>query len=227
VSYDRGGVADGIIKFSHDKDVQTLIISSKGDRQLSRLRLTYSITDECLRNSTLDVMVWMDGQTRNISASRYIWNFDVPQPLGMGLSYNDNTKLPQANPSPCFADENDDDDENEEVNSKMKASKISSDNEGTKSSNEQKSKSEAKKSKNKSVPHQPDYPRPPADLYRPYEEPPIAPISESTIHAPISDLSATKKQRRKNSLKYSLYDSIARGKKSLGWDGVYLEPLSP
>jgi nucleotide-binding universal stress UspA family protein len=224
VSYDRGGIADGIIKFCHDKDVQTLVISSKGDRQLSRLRLTYSITDECLRNSTLDCMVWMDGQTRNVSASRYIWNFqDVPPPMGLAYN-NDSTQLHHANP--CFDDENEDEDENDETNSKLKASKISGDNEETKSSNEQKKTKNETKSK-KPIPHQPSYPRPQADVYRPYEEPPLAPISESTIHVPISDLSATKKQRRKNSLKYYMYDQIAKGKKSLGWDGVHMEPLSP
>jgi nucleotide-binding universal stress UspA family protein len=74
VSYDKGGIADGIVKFSHDKNVETLIIASKGDRQLSRLRLSSSIIEDCLRNSSLDVMVWMDEQTRNVSASPYIWN---------------------------------------------------------------------------------------------------------------------------------------------------------
>jgi len=74
VSYDKGGVSDGLIKFSHDKSVETLIISSKGDRQLSRLRLSASITEECLRNSSLDIMVWMDEQTRTICSSRYIWS---------------------------------------------------------------------------------------------------------------------------------------------------------
>jgi len=213
VSYDRGGVAEGIIKFCHDKDVETVLLASKGDRQLSRLRLSNSITDDCLRNSSLDVMVWMDGQTRNVSSSPFILKFQgaVPAPIKLA-TWDKPSKTSQVNSSI-----------EDEVSSKMKASKISP---------------EEKSPKKNSIPHEPSYPRPPADLYKPYEEPPLALINESNITAPISDLSATKRQRRKSSLKYYIHDQIAKGKKTLttkdtddtmdgSWNGVYLEPLSP
>jgi len=198
VSYDRGGVADGIIKFSHDKNLGTLIIASKGERQLSRLRLSASITEECLRNSSLDIIVWQDEQTRNVSSSPYIWSGNSGI-TPIKLSTWENSKGCQ------------------KIKQKEKASQ------------------EETKSSTTPSPHQPSYPRPIApSASRPLpQDAPLAPISESYA-TPIAEDSS--KQRRKNSLKYYMYDQIARGKNQLSkltendssnWYGESVEPLSP
>jgi hypothetical protein len=200
VSYDRGGVADGIAKFSHDKNVGTLIIASKGDRQLSRLRLTRPITEDILRNSSLDIMVWQDGQTRNVSSSPYIWNGNT------GI-----TPIKLSTWEPKRSQKT-----NQKVNKKVDVT-----DEETKS--------------HKASPHPPSYPRPiapSASKPLPHDEAPLAPISESYT-TPISDIGS--KQKRKSSLKYLMYDQIARGKNQLNkitdndsnWYGESVEPLSP
>jgi hypothetical protein len=200
VSYDRGGVADGIAKFSHDKNVGTLIIASKGDRQLSRLRLTRPITEDILRNSSLDIMVWQDGQTRNVSSSPYIWNGNT------GI-----TPIKLSTWEPKRSQKT-----NQKVNTKVDVT-----DEETKS--------------HKASPHPPSYPRPiapSASKPLPHDEAPLAPISESYT-TPISDIGS--KQKRKSSLKYLMYDQIARGKNQLNkitdndsnWYGESVEPLSP
>jgi len=187
VSYDRGTVSDGIIKFCHDKDVATLLISNKGDRQ-SILRLSSSITHDCLRNSSLDIMVWMDEQTRNVSSSPYIKTFEGSAPPLLRLTtWEDPSKAP-----PIF-------DENQKV-----------------------------KEEKKSIPHEPDYPRSSDTPYNPENNNlPLAPIADSYT-VPVTDPSA-RKQRRKNSLKYYMYDQIAKGKNQLSRfsDDTQMEPLSP
>jgi len=66
---------------------------------------------------------------------------------------------------------------------------------------------------------------------------------ESSFATPPSVVSSRKKNPRKNSLKYYMYDSIAKGKQQLSrlvpgekerpeainsnWGDIYLEPLSP
>jgi len=99
VSYDRGTTSDGILRFCHDKDVATLIIPSKGESQAARLRLSTSITEDCLRNSSFDIIIWQDGQTRTLNSSKYI--FKVPDsalaPLRL-TPWEDNSKVPNLPP---------------------------------------------------------------------------------------------------------------------------------
>jgi len=94
VSYNRGTIPDGIVRFCHDKEVATLIISAKGDT--SRLRLSTSITDECLRNSSVDIIVWQDEQTRRLSNSRYIFKVEGAAPTPLRVApWEDNSKMSQ------------------------------------------------------------------------------------------------------------------------------------
>jgi len=79
VSYDQGTVPYGIMKFCYDKDVATLLIAGKGERH-SPFRISKSITEECLRNSSLDIMVWQDEQTRTVSSSPFIKTFEGVEP---------------------------------------------------------------------------------------------------------------------------------------------------
>jgi len=92
VSYDKGTVSDGIIRFCHDKDVATLIIPSKGDSQATRLRLSTSITEDCLRNSSVDVIIWQDVQTRVLNSSKYIFKVTDSSPLPLRLTPWDERK---------------------------------------------------------------------------------------------------------------------------------------
>jgi len=183
VSYDRGTVSDGIIKFCHDKEVATLLIASKGDRRMSRIRLSNSITDDCLRNSPLDVMVWMDEQTRNVSGSPYIYSFEGSEPTPLNLApWEDNS-------SPVVPEIQD-----------------------------------TTETKSKSFPRQPGHPRSMDTPYHPDSLPPITDDSSSTV------IVSGKKQRRRNSLKYYVYDQIAKGKNQLSKfsdDNTLMEPLSP
>jgi len=96
VTYDRGTVPHGIIKFCHDKAVATLIIANKGEAPRWRGFFSSSITEECLRSSFLDILVWMDNQTRNVHDSPYIKAFQgvTPPPLSLA-PWEDPSKVPQ------------------------------------------------------------------------------------------------------------------------------------
>jgi len=92
VSYNRGTIPDGIVRFCHDKEVATLIIAAKGDTP--RLRLSTSITEECLRNSSVDIIVWQDEQTRRLASSRYIFKVEGAAPTPLRLApWEDGSKI--------------------------------------------------------------------------------------------------------------------------------------
>jgi len=189
VSYDKD-TSESLTKFSHDRHVDMLIIASKGEP--SRLRLKNSITNECLRNSTTDILVWMDEQTRNVSTSS-IKKFEgqmLPPPIQLSTW-----------------------EKQDQVSSKPK-----------KDLHEEK------------LTTKPPAPHPP-------KEPEMDDESHNTSFTPSSVVSSRMKNPRKNSLKYYMYDQIAKGKQQLSrltqgekerteainsnWGDVYLEPLSP
>jgi len=198
VSYDKP-TADSLIKFSHDRRVETLVIASKGEP--SRLRLKNSITEECLRHSTTDILIWMDEQTRNVSKS-VIKKFEgqmLPPQIPLAT-----WERPEQTPSVPKKDLQED----------------------------------------KVIPQQPPFPRPRAASKE--KAPPMLAddedAHESSFTTPPSVVSSRKKNARKNSLKYYMYDSIAKGKQQLSrlagekerpeainsdWGDIYLEPLSP
>jgi len=90
----------------------------------------------------------------------------------------------------------------------------------------------------KFTPKQPEYPR-----HSITKEPEVAEEQHETSFTPSSSVSTRKKNPRKNSLKYYMYDQIAKGKQKLSnltqgekerteainseWGDVFLEPLSP
>jgi hypothetical protein len=196
VSYDKP-TADSILKFSHDRRVDTLIIASKGEP--SRLRLKTSITDECLRHSSTDVLIWQDDQTRNVSKSM-IKKFEGHALPQIPLSTWEKPEQVSTPPKKDFQEE-------------------------------------------KTIP-QPPFPRPRGASKE--KAPPMLDDEdnhESSFATPPSVVSSRKKNPRKNSLKYYMYDSIAKGKQQLSrlvpgekerpeainsnWGDIYLEPLSP
>jgi len=205
VSYDQGGVAEGLIRFCRDKSVGTLVISSKGDGQLARLRLSNSVMNTCLRHAEQDILVWMDEQTRHVSANPYIFNIQGEGPVPLRVAPWDGRSKTNSIGN--------------NVNQKSDASKTEADSES--------------ETKARKLPHAPSYPRPKESPLKPNEMvAPLAPIADSYTQ-PISD--PTKSQRRKNSLKYYMYDRIAKGKNQLSrfkeapdsdWSYVE-EPLSP
>jgi hypothetical protein len=206
VSYDKGGVAEGLIRFCRDKGVGTLILSSKGDGQLARFRFSNSVMNDCLRHAEQDVLIWMDEQTRNVSANPYIIKIQGEGPTPLQVAPWDVRS--KAN----FIDN--------EVN-QIRTSK-------TRKTEDSESETKARK-----IPHPPSIPRPKESPLKPNEMvAPLAPIADSYTQ-PISD--PTSSQRRKNSLKYYMYDQMAKGKKQLSrfkdtpdsdWSYVE-EPLSP
>jgi len=214
VSYDKGTVSDGLLKFCHDKDVATLLIASKGERH--HLRLSKSITDECLRNSSLDILVWQDEQTRIVSSSPYIKSFAGAEPPPLRLQPWDNcSKAPDLlYKQPENQKDESQKDENQKIPTKESKRKNSI----------PRQPDHPRPSKN-SIPHQPDHPRPSKDTALAPEDKPLAPIADSYT-VPVHDPTSVRKQRRKSSLKYWLHDQIAKGKTFFEGDTV-MEPLSP
>jgi hypothetical protein len=171
-----------------DKHVETIIISSKGDGQLSRLRLSNSIITDCLRNSNQDILVWMDEHTRNVSKNPYIIYTPgaVPAPVPLATWDLNSKEIPKSLLDSTGA---------AKVSAKVSAN-----------SGENKSKDSANGGENKSKeipPPPPSYPRPQETLKPNESAAPLAPVQESYT-TPVSDLST--KQRRKHSLKYYMYD---------------------
>jgi len=194
VSYDKT-TSESLIKFSHDRNVDMLIIAHKGEP--SKLRLKNSITENCLRNSTNDVLVWMDEQTRNVSPS--------------SIKKFEGQMLPPQIPLTTW--------EKDQISSKPKKDFGGDE---------------------KFTPKQPEYPR--RSITKETEVPEEE--QHETSFTPASSVSTRKKNPRKNSLKYYMYDQIAKGKQKLSnltqgekerteainsneWGDVYLEPLSP
>jgi hypothetical protein len=209
VSYNRGTIPDGIIRFCHDKEVATLMIAAKGDT--SRLRLSTSITDVCLRNSSVDIIVWKDEQTHRLATSRYIFKVEGADPTPLRAApWEISSKTPpvldlEINKSHSNSLDNSNqeikmDNCNQEINMKSFS------------------------------PHQPNYPRvqdipsyiPEKNTFVPmgsYDVPPIT-LDPIPHHS-----------RRKNSLTYNMYGQIAKGKNLLakitGDENTVVEPLSP
>jgi len=218
VSYNRGTIPDGIVRFCHDKEVATLIIAAKGDTP--RLRLSSSITDECLRNSSVDIIVWQDDQTRRLATSRYIFNVEgeVPTPLRLA-PWEDATKFKLPQPMDYETKLQD--------NSKKDEIKY-------KSNSHQQQKPDYPQVLPHPHPH--DHPRDHShdrpqgqqslSAYDPKNS--IPPMGAYDV--PFEDRSP-KKHRRKSSLTYNVYDHIAKGKNLLakltGDEHTIVEPLSP
>jgi len=147
----------------------------------------------------------MDEQTRHVSANPYIFNIQGEGPVPLRVAPWDGRSKTNSIGN--------------NVNQKSDASKTEADSES--------------ETKARKLPHAPSYPRPKESPLKPNEMvAPLAPIADSYTQ-PISD--PTKSQRRKNSLKYYMYDRIAKGKNQLSrfkeapdsdWSYVE-EPLSP
>jgi len=198
VSYGKHGVAESLLKFCGDRDIEMLIIPSKGDTRF-KMRLKNSIMKECFRNCSSDILVWMDDQTRNLSSSPYIFQY--------------RSTSPSPNSNPVWIGD-------QKKNSELGDRKQTNPN-GTETP----------------TPPPPTYPR-----NRPTKklDLPNSP-NNSKPTPPFNNNNAS---HHKNSLKYYVYDQIAKGKKQIskisnrddsprrsseagGWDDVFVEPLSP
>jgi len=202
VSYNRGTIPDGVVRFCHDKEVATLFIAAKGDT--SRLRLSNSITDDCLRNSSVDIIVWKDDQTRRLASSRYIFSVEGAAPTPLRLApWEGSSQMPEVTDFDSLKNK-------ERSKKEVPKNKDNSNNDA----------------KVKHIPHQPEYSR--AKNTPPYDPHTSIPAM-GAYDLPVDQ--SPKRRRRKSSLTYNMYDGIAKGKNLLAkltGDGhTVVEPLSP